>query len=146
MPENKKISVDISESGEQPRAVLVRLAPEVAARVHADAQERGVSPTEVVRSIVCERYSGAGEQAALMGEIRDLIEDRFRHIVYEISRTRSSLYNIVEHSDAFGLDRPKLREIQQWSREDAAEYLKRLDAEIDRRKAGANANGAAPKE
>ena len=73
-------------------------------------------PTEIVRAIVCEHYSGAGEQAALMREIRDLIEDRFRHIVYEISRTRSSLYNIVEQSGALGLDRPKLKEIQQLSR------------------------------
>jgi hypothetical protein len=38
MPENKRISADINESGEQPRAVLVRLAPEIAARVEADAQ------------------------------------------------------------------------------------------------------------
>jgi hypothetical protein len=99
------------------------------------------SPTEIVRSIVCEHYSGAGVQAALMREIRELIEDRFRHTVYEISRTRSSLYNMVEQSEPFGLDRPKLKEIQQLSREDATNYLKRLDAEIDRRKGGAKING-----
>jgi len=75
-----------------------------------------------------------------------LIEDRFRHIVYEISRTRSSLYNIVEQSESFGLDRPKLKEIQQWSREDASEYLGRLDAEIDRRKGAAKTNGEARRE
>ena len=134
MPENKKISADLSEPSQQPRAVLVRIAPEIASRVEAEARERDVSPTEIVRSIVCDHYGGAAEQAELMREIRDLIEDRFRHTVYEISRTRSSLYNMVEQSESFGLDRPKLDDIQQLSRKDASEYLGRLDAEIERRK------------
>jgi hypothetical protein len=120
--------------------VLVRLAPEIAARLEAEARERDVSPTEIVRGIVCERYSGAGEEAASIEEIRDLIEDRFRHTVYEISRTRSSLYNMVEQSGALGLDRPKLKDIQQSSRRDASEYLTRLDAEIERRKGAAKTN------
>jgi hypothetical protein len=141
MPENKRISADIGETSEQPRAVLVRLAPEVASRVEADAREREVSPTEIVRSIVCEHYAATGEQAALIEEIRDLIEDRFRHTVYEISRTRSSLYYMVEESDALGLDRSKLKEIQQLSRKDAADYLGRLDAEIERRKSAASKEG-----
>jgi hypothetical protein len=146
MPENKRISADISESREQSRAVLLRLAPEIATRVEADARERDVSPTEIVRSIVSEHYSVAGEQSALIREVRDLIEDRFRHIVYEISRTRSSLYNIVEQIESFGLDRPKLKEIQQWSREDASEYLGRLDAEMRRRIEVAAAGGDSRKE
>jgi hypothetical protein len=146
MPENKRISADINESGEQPRAVLVRLAPEIAARVEADAQGRNASPTEIVRSIVCEHYSGANQEAGVIGELRDLIEDRFRHIVYEISRTRSSLYNIVEQGNGFGLDRPKLKQIQQWSREDASEYLGRLDAEMRRRIEVAAAGGEVRKE
>jgi hypothetical protein len=146
MPENKRISADINESTEQPRAVLVRLAPEIATRVETDARERDASPTEIVRSIVCEHYSRAGESAALMHEIRGLIEDRFRHIVYEISRTRSSLYNMVEQSESFGLDRPKLTEIQQLSREDATNYLKRLDAEIDRLKGATKTNNEGPRE
>jgi hypothetical protein len=132
MRENKRTSADIKENSEQPRSVLVRLAPEIAARVEADAREDDVSPTEIVRSIVCDHYSGASQHAASMREIRDLIENRFRHIVYEISRTRSTLFNIVELSECFGLDRAKLKEIQQWSRADATDYLGRLDAEIDR--------------
>jgi hypothetical protein len=144
MPENKRISADINESTEQPRAVLVRLAPEIATRVETDARERDASPTEIVRSIVCEHYSRAGEYA-LMHEIRDLIEDRFRHTVYEISRTRSSLYNMVEQSESFGLDRPKLKDIQQLSREDATDYLKRLDAEIDRLKGAPKTNNEGPR-
>jgi hypothetical protein len=133
MAENKKLSADISETADQPRAILVRFAPEVAAQVEADAQARSASPTEIVRSIVCEHYSGASQGTDLMRELRDLIEDRFRHLVYEISRTRSSLYNIVEQGNGFGLDRAKLKQIQQWSREDASEYLGRLDAEMRRR-------------
>ena len=146
MPENKKLSADISESGNQPRAILVRFAPEVAARVEADAQARGASPTEIVRSIICEHYSGASQGTDLMRELRDLIEDRFRHLVYEISRTRSSLYNVVEQSATFGLDRAKLKEIQQWSREDANEYLTRLDAEMRRRVGVAETGGEVRKE
>jgi len=146
MPENKRISADINESGEQPRAVLVRLAPEIAARVEADAQGRNASPTEIVRSIVCDHYSGQGEQIALIGELRDLIEDRFRHLVYEISRTRTSLYNMVEQGNGFGLDRAKLKQIQQWSREDASEYLGRLDAEMRRRIEVGAAGGEVRKE
>jgi hypothetical protein len=140
MPENKKISTDINETNEQPRAVLLRLIPEIASRVEADARERDVSPTEIVRAIVCEHYRGAGEEAALIREILDLIEDRFRHTVYEISRTRSSLYNMAEQSGALALDRPMLKEIQQMSRQDATDYLGRLDAEIERRQASAKAH------
>lgn len=146
MPENKKLSADISETGDQPRAILVRFAPELAARVEADAQARGVSPTEIVRSIVCEHYSGANQEAGVIGELRDLIEDRFRHLVYEISRTRSSLYNVVEQSASFGLDRDKLKRIQQWSREDASEYLGRLYAEMRRRMGVAETGGEVRKE
>jgi len=66
--------------------------------------------------------------------------------VYEISRTRSSLYNIVEQGNGFGLDRDKLKQIQQWSREDASEYLGRLDAEMRRRIEVAKAGGEVSKE
>jgi hypothetical protein len=143
MAETTMKSDDFTRGADQAKPVTVRFAPEIAVRLDADAQTRGASPTEIVRAIVCEHYSGAGEPAALIREIRELIEDRFRHIVYEISRTRSSLYNIVEQSESFRLDRPKLKEIQQWSREDASEYLGRLDAEIDRRKGAAKTNGEA---
>lgn len=132
---------DYSTRGaDQAKPITVRFAPEIAAQLEAEAQARGASPTEIVRSIVCEHYSAANEQAGLIQEIRDLIEDRFRHTVYEISRTRSSLYNMVEQSGALGLDRPKLKEIQQLSRKDASDYLGRLDAEIDRRKSIAKTN------
>ncbi|HUY25936.1 MAG TPA: hypothetical protein VMV27_00835 [Candidatus Binataceae bacterium] len=146
MAENKKLSADISEAGDQPRAILVRFAPEVAAQVEADAQGRKASPTEIVRSIVCEHYSGTSQGTDLMRELRELIEDRFRHLVYEISRTRSSLYNVVEQSGTFGLDRDKLKQIQQWSREDASEYLGRLDAEMRRRMGLAETGGEVRKE
>jgi hypothetical protein len=146
MAESKKISADISETGDQRRAILVRFAPEVAAQVEADAQARNASPTEIVRSIVCEHYSGTSQGAGVIGELRDLIEDRFRHLVHEISRTRSSFYNVVEQSASFGLGRAKLKEIQQWSREDANEYLTRLDAEMRRRVGVAETGGEVRKE
>ena len=141
MSENIMKSEDFTSSADQARPITVRFALEIAVRVEADARERHVSPTEIVRSIVCQHYAVTGERAALIGEIRDLIEDRFRHTVYEISRTRSSLYNMVEQSGALGLDRPTLKEIQQLSRKDAADYLGRLDAEIERRKSAASKEG-----
>ena len=140
MVEKTAVSEGTNETQNQSKQLAVRFAPEVAARIEADAAAQNASPTEVVRAIVCEHYSGAGEQTRLIGEIRELIEDRFRHTVYEISRTRSSLYNMVEQSEPFGLDRPKLKEIQQLSRKDASDYLGRLDAEIDRRKSIAKTN------
>lgn len=140
MPDNITKSDDFTRVADQAKPITVRFASEIATRLELDAQERDASPTEVVRAIVCEHYSGGGEKAALMREIRDLIEDRFRHTVYEISRTRSSLYNIVEQSGALGLDRPKLKEIQQMSRQDATDYLARLEAEIERRQASAKAH------
>jgi hypothetical protein len=147
MPENKRISSDINESSEQPRAVLVRFAPEIASRLEAEARERDASPTEIVRAIVCEHYSEAGRQTELMRELGDLIEDRFRHLVYEISRTRSSVYNMAEQGNGFGLDRARLKHIQQLSRQDASDYLTRLDAEIERRKSGPKTDGEkTPKE
>jgi hypothetical protein len=130
MAENKRISADINETSDQPRAVLVRLAPEIATRVETDARKCEVSPTEIVRSIVCEHYAAAGTQAALMRELRDLIEDRFRHTVYEISRTRASLYRIAEESPGIELSTDALREIFEITRGDARIYIDKLDAEI----------------
>jgi hypothetical protein len=146
MAENRAVSDGTNEAQSQPKQLAVRFAPEVAARVEADAQARSASPTEIVRSIVCEHYSGANQEAGVIRELRELIEDRFRHLVYEISRTRSSLYNIVEQGNGFGLERAKLKQIQQWSREDASEYLGRLDAEMRRRIEVAAAGGEARKE
>ena len=99
MPESKRISADISDAGDQPRAILVRLTPEIAALVEAEAQERSASPTEVVRSIVAKHYSEATDGGALIGELRELrkaLDHRFWHLVYEHSRTRCSLYSIAE--------------------------------------------------
>src|SRR5260370_29896166 len=146
MVENRAVSKGTNETENQSKQLAVRFAPEVVALIEADAAAENASPTEIVRAIVCEHYGAAGEQTRLIGEIRDLIEDRFRHTIYEISRTRSSLYNMVEQSESFGLDLPKLKEIQQLSREDATNYLKRLDAEIDRRKGAAQPNGEARRE
>ena len=146
MVENRPVSDGTNESPSQSKQLAVRFAPELVARIDADATAQNASPTEIVRSIVFEHYSGASEQAALIREIRDLIEDCFRHTVYEISRTRSSLYNMVEQIESFGLDRPKLKDIQQLSREDASNYLKRLDAEIDRRKGRPQTHGEGPRE
>jgi hypothetical protein len=143
MIENRAVSDGTNEIANQSKQLAVRFAPEIVARIELDAAERNASPTEVVRAIVCDHYSGAAEQAALIRGMRDLIEDCFRHTVYEISRTRSSLYNMAEQSESFGLDRPKLKQIQQLSREDAANYLTRLDAEIDRCKLSAKSNGEA---
>jgi len=146
MAENNTKSDDFTRTADQAKPITVRFAPEVAAQVEADAQSRNASPTEIVRAIVSEHYSEANKEVGVSGELRDLIEDRFRHIVYEISRTRSSLYNMVEQGNGFGLDRPKLKQIQQWSREDASEYLGRLDAEMRRRIEVAAAGGKVCKE
>ena len=146
MDENNTKSNDFTRTADQAKPITVRFAPEVAARVEADAQARTASPTEIVRSIVSEHYSGVSKGTELIGELRDLIEDRFRHLVYEISRTRTSLYNMVEQGNGFGLDRAKLKQIQQWSREDASEYLGRLDAEMRRRIEVAAAGGEVRKE
>jgi len=140
MIENKTVSDGTNETANQTKQLAVRFTSEVAARIEADAAAQNASPTEIVRAIVREHYRGGGEKAAMMREIRDLIEDRFRHTVYEISRTRSSLYYMVEQSEALGLDRPMLKEIQQMSRQDATEYLGRLEAEIERRQASAKAH------
>jgi hypothetical protein len=146
MVDSNTKSDDFTRTADQAKPITVRFAPEVAGQVEADAQARGASPTEIVRSIVCEHYSGANQEAGVARELRELIEDRFRHIVYEISRTRTSLYNIVEQGNGFGLDRAKLKQIQQWSREDASEYLGLLDAEMRRRIEVAAAGGEARKE
>jgi hypothetical protein len=146
MADNIVKSDDFTRSVDQAKPITVRFAPEIAARLEAQAREREVSPTEIVRAIVREHYSGVNVQAALLREIHDLIDDRFRHTVYEISRTRSSLYNMAEQSETLGLDRMKLKEIQQWSRDDASNYLARLDAELDRRKGAPRADGEGQRE
>jgi hypothetical protein len=146
MVDSNTKSDDFTRTADQAKPITVRFAPEVAGQVEADAQARSASPTEIVRSIVSEHYSGVGKGTELIRELRELIEDRFRHLVYEISRTRSSLYNIVEQGNGFGLDRAKLKQIQQWSREDATEYLGRLDAEMRRRIEVAVAGGEVRKE
>ncbi len=141
MAENSAKSDDFRRGAEAPRPITVRFAPEIAARLEAEARERDASPTETVRAIVCAHYGAADEQTALMRELRELVEDRFRHIVYEISRTRSSLYHMMEQSESIDLDRERLTVIEQWSREDAQGYLHELDAEIRRRLSPPQASG-----
>jgi len=137
MVENKMVSDGTNETANQSKELAVRITSEVVGQIEADAAAQNASPTEIVRAIVCKYYAETAGQAAMMREIRDLIEDPFRHIVYEISRTRSSLYNRAEQSGALGLNRQMLKEIQQLSRQDATGYLERLDAEIERRAASA---------
>lgn len=146
MVENRPVSDGTNETQNQTKQLAVRFAPEIVSRIEADAAAKDASPTEIVRAIVYDHYSGSGDEAALMREIRDLVEERFRHIVYEISRTRSSLYNMVEQGNGFGLDRAGLKHIQQLSRQDATDYLTRLDAEIERRKGGPKGDGETPRE
>lgn len=76
-----------------------------------------------------------------MREIRDLIEDRFRHIVYEISRTRASLYRIAEESPGIELSTEALRDIFEITRGDARIYIDKLEAEIRRRLGPLPTNG-----
>src|SRR5579875_2342635 len=142
MAENIAKSDDFTRGAEAPRPITVRFAPEIVARIEADATAKEASPTEIVRAIVCAHYGAAGESAALMRELRELVEDRFRHVVYEISRTRSSLYHMMEQSESIDLDRERLTVIEQWSREDAQGYLHELDAEIRRRLSALPAHGA----
>jgi hypothetical protein len=146
MAENVAKSDDFTRGGEAPRPITVRLTPEIVARIEADARERDASPTEIVRAIVREHYGGRSKETELLNELRELIEDRFRHIVYEISRTRSSLYHMMEQSDSVDLDGDRLTVIEQWSREDARNYLADLDEEIRRRLASPRANGESFKE
>ena len=140
MAENKAVSDGTNETMNQTKQLAIRFAPEIVARLEADALVENVSPTEIVRSIVCKHYGESREQVASFREIRELIEDRFRQTVYEISRTRSSLYHMVEQSEVLELDHTKLEEIYRLSHEGAADYLGRLDVEIDRRKNQPRAN------
>jgi hypothetical protein len=133
MAENRAVSDGTNETQNQARQLAIRFAPEIVARIEADAAAKDASPTEIVRSIVCAHYSGAGEQTAQMREVRELIEDRFRHIVYEISRTRASLYRIAEESPGIELSTEALRGIFEVTRDDARIYIDKLDAEIRRR-------------
>jgi hypothetical protein len=141
MVENRAVSDGTKETQSQGRQLAVRFAPEIVARLEADARERDASPTEIVRAIVCEHYGATGRQAELIGELRDLVEDRFRHIVYEISRTRASLYRIAEESPGIELSTETLRGIFEVTREDARIYIDRLDAEIRRRLESRPASG-----
>jgi hypothetical protein len=99
MTENTMKSGDFARAADQVKPITVRFAPEIAARVEAEAQERGASPTEIVRSIVAEHYNQPTDTGALIGELRGLrkaLDERFWHLVYEHSRTRCSLYSIAE--------------------------------------------------
>ncbi|GEM_PF-5174037 len=141
MAENSAKSHDFMRGAEAPRPITVRFAPEIAARLEAEARERDASPTEIVRAIVREHYSGQARQTELIGELRELIEDRFRHIVYEISRTRASLYRIAEESPGIELSAETLRGIFEITRDDARIYIDTLDAEICRRLSALPARG-----
>jgi hypothetical protein len=141
MPENKRISTDINESGEQPRAVLVRFAPEIASRLEADAHERDASPTEIVRAIVCAHYGGDGETAgvrALSAELRALgerLDERFWQLMYEHSRNRNSLFDIAL---APVRDEQALRAILKDSKESARRWVEQC------RKSELRNNGSQP--
>ena len=140
MAEHKAVSEGTNEIQNQTRQLAVRFGPEIVARLENEAAAKNVSPTEIVRSIVCEHYAAASDQRELPPQICGLIEDRFRHIVYEISRTRASLYHIAEQSPGLQISTDMLRKIFEVTREDARMYLEKLDAEMKRRQSAPEQN------
>ena len=144
MIENKAVSEGTNENQNQTRQLAIRFAPEIVFRLETEAAAKNVSPTEIVRSIVCEHYAEAGDPKELIRQVSELIEDRFRHIVYEISRTRASLYHIAEQSPGLQISTDMLRKIFEVTREDARKYLEKLEAEMKRRQSTPEENARGP--
>ena len=65
MVENRPVSDGTNETQNQTRQLAVRFAPEIVARIEADAAAKDASPTEIVREIVCEHYGRDGETAGV---------------------------------------------------------------------------------
>jgi hypothetical protein len=126
MAENRAVSDGTNETQNQTRQLAVRFAPEIVARIEADAAAKDASPTEIVREIVCAHYSGDRETAgvrALSAELRALgerLDERFWQLMYEHSRNRNSLFDIAL---APVRDEQALRAILKDSKESARRWV-----------------------
>ncbi len=112
-------------ASEQNKVITFRLPETAAEQLEQHAKETGTSVSKLLQDLVADFLD---EQNPEFAEAPNPLLIRYLlHIIYELVRTRVSLFRIAEGRmvDATGL-----QEIYESARETAQKYIRRLDAEM----------------
>jgi len=112
-------------ASEQNKVITFRLLETAAEQLEQHAKETGTSVSKLLQDLVADFLD---EQNPEFAEAPNPLLIRYLlHIIYELVRTRVSLFRIAEGRmvDATGL-----QEIYESARETAQKYIRRLDAEM----------------
>jgi predicted transcriptional regulator len=112
-------------ASEQNRVITFRLSQTAAEQLEQHAKETGTSISRLLQDLVADYLD---EQNPEFAEPPNPLLIRYLlHIIYELVRTRVSLFRIAEGRL---VDEEGLNEIYESARETAQTYINRLDAEM----------------
>jgi len=112
-------------ASEQNKVITFRLPETAAEQLELHAKETGTSVSKLLQDLVSNFLD---EQNPEFAEPPNPLLIRYLlHIIYELVRTRVSLFRIAEGRM---VDETGLQEIYESARETAQKYIRRLDAEM----------------
>ena len=112
-------------ASEQNKVITFRLPETAAEQLEQHAKETGTSVSKLLQDLVADFFD---EQNPEFAEAPNPLLIRYLlHIIYELVRTRVSLFRIAEGRM---VDETGLQEIYESARETAQKYIRRLDAEL----------------
>ena len=99
----------------------VRLAPELLEQIEKTARERGISPRNLIRAVLAERF---GQRSGLQSKDRLQANQQgsLDQILYDLTRTRLTLQHLIDHQ----VGSEVTDQIRQAAQQEAQSYMRRL--------------------
>lgn len=107
---------------ESKKTYTIRLPEAAAQRVQQAAEELGITPTAFIQALVAEHCEGRDGTSS--DGLPPALERYLNHIIFELVRTRVSLFYIAEHRIAPEVE---LKEIYDMAAEASRDYLDQLE-------------------
>jgi hypothetical protein len=120
---------------ETKKTYTIRLPEQVAAQIEAQAAGRNVTPTNLLQTLIVQRFALAGDTAPLatlggkLEAIRKACErlehaatERYAQLLFEVVKSRSAIFHALDQN----LSAPVVDEIIEASEKTAHEYVARL--------------------
>lgn len=100
----------------------VRLAPELLEQIEKTARERGISPRNLIRAVLAERFAnGPGlQQQGSTSQTNQ--QGGLDQILYDLTRTRLTLQHLIDHQ----VGSEVTDQIRQAAQQEAESYMRRL--------------------
>jgi hypothetical protein len=132
---------------ESKKTYTIRLSDAAAQRVQKEAEELGITPTAFIQALVAGHCDGRGggdvsgdpraDEALSLSGLPAALERYLNHIIFELVRTRVSLFYIAENRIA---PEEELKEIYDTAAESGRDYLEELEKHMAKAAAAADEN------